>query len=76
MKNITRRMIIKGMVLFWISLTVAPAYAVEGAGTPKAQLPKDVYDFGTVYEGPDVFQYIVIKNIGDADLNIARVRGG
>jgi hypothetical protein len=75
-KNVARRMIIGAMVLFWMSPAVFPAYAAEGAGAPKAQLPSDVYDFGTVYEGPDVFQNIVIKNTGDADLNITRIRGG
>jgi hypothetical protein len=76
MKCITRKIIIEVMVLFCISVTFAPAYATDVKGAPKAQLPKDVYDFGTVYEGPDVFQYIVIKNTGAADLEITRVRGG
>jgi hypothetical protein len=76
MKRITRKIMIEVMVLFCISVTFAPAYAADGEGAPKAQLPKDVYDFGTVYEGPDVFQHIVIKNAGDADLQIIRVRGG
>ena len=76
MKRITSRIMIEVMVLFCISVTFAPAYAADVKGAPKAQLSKDVYDFGTVYEGPDVFQYIVIKNTGDADLEITRVRGG
>jgi hypothetical protein len=76
MKRITRKIITELLVLFFISMTFVPAYAAEGEGAPKAQLPKDVYDFGTVYEGPDVFQHIVIKNTGDADLKITRVRGG
>lgn len=76
MKRITRKIMIEVMVLFCLSVAFAPAYAAEGEGAPKAQLPKEVYDFGTVYEGPDVFQYIVIKNTGDADLQIIRVNGG
>lgn len=76
MKHITRKIMIEAMVLFCISVVFTPACAAEGEGAPKAQLPKDVYDFGTVYEGPDVFQHIVIKNTGDADLEITRVRGG
>jgi hypothetical protein len=76
MKRIKHKIMIEVMVLFCISVTFAPAYAAERDGAPKAQLPKDVYDFGTVYEGPDVFQHIVIKNIGNADLKVTRVSGG
>lgn len=64
------------MVLFCISVTFVPAYAADGEGAPKAQLSKDVYDFGTIYEGPDVFQNIAVKNTGDADLEIIRISGG
>lgn len=76
MKRIASRMMIGLMVLFYISPTFAPVHAAEGTGTPAAQLAKDVYDFGTVYEGPDVFQDIAIKNTGDADLEIIRIGSG
>jgi hypothetical protein len=64
------------MVLFCISVTCIPADAAGETGTPTAQLVNDVYDFGTVYEGLDVFQDIAIKNTGDANLEITRINGG
>jgi len=44
----------------------APLAFVEGV----------LYDFGTVLEGNDVLHDFVIKNKGDADLEIVKVKSG
>jgi hypothetical protein len=45
---------------------------------PKARavLPTDSFDFGSVYEGNDVFHDFIIKNEGTADLKIINVKSG
>lgn len=60
--------------LFCILFSVVTLQAA--AGNPAAQLAKDIYDFGVVYEGPDVYQDIAIKNTGAADLEIIRIGTG
>ena len=64
------------MFLICLFLMVFPDVGAGKPGAPTAQLAQDVYDFGVVYEGPDIFQDIAIKNIGEADLEITRVDGG
>lgn len=76
MKRITSRIMMGLMILFGISLTLSPVYAAEETGAPKAETTLDVYDFGVAYEGMDVFQDIVVKNTGDADLEIVRIGTG
>jgi hypothetical protein len=41
-----------------------------------AVLASDSYDFGTVYEGNNVFHDFIIKNEGTADLKIIKVKSG
>jgi hypothetical protein len=74
MARITNSIRVWLMAMFIILIAFAPAWAAEGA--PKAELAQDVYDFGIAYEGVDVFQDIVIKNTGDADLEIIRIGTG
>lgn len=74
-RNINRIMI-GLMILFGISVTLPPVYAAEETRTPKAEMTQDVYDFGTAYEGVNVYQDITIKNTGDADLEIIRIGTG
>ena len=76
MKRITSRIMIGLMILFGISFTLSPVYAAEETGAPKALMTQDVYDFGTAYEGVNVYQDITIKNTGDADLEIIRIGTG
>ncbi len=58
------------------ALTVV--YADEGAdeGVPSAFVEGISYDFGTVLERINVIHDFVIKNKGDADLEIVKVRTG
>jgi hypothetical protein len=60
--------------LFCLMVTVGPAHGADGI--PKAVLPQNVIDFGVAYEGVDIFQDILIKNDGDADLEIVRIGTG
>jgi len=56
----------------------APAQAPPVAMDPNAVavLPTDSFDFGTVYEGNEVFHDFIIKNEGTADLKIVNVKSG
>lgn len=74
MTRITNRIMMGLMALFCISIAVSPVHSADAA--PKAVMAQDVYDFGIAYEGVDVFQDIVIKNTGDADLEIIRIGTG
>jgi hypothetical protein len=41
-----------------------------------AVIPSDSYDFGSVYEGNDVFHDFIVKNGGTSDLKIIKVKSG
>ncbi len=43
---------------------------------PKVEIESLSYDFGSVFEGNDVIHDFVIKNTGDAPLDIEKVRTG
>ena len=61
------------MVLsFFIILTSAHA----GEGMPAAFIEADTHDFGEVFEGREVTHDFIIKNNGDADLEIQSVKAG
>ena len=49
-------------------------HAVEGV--PSAFIEGISYDFGTALEGIDVIHEFTIKNKGDADLEIVKVKSG
>jgi len=57
-------------------LCVYPFVALAGQTGPKAMVETHDYDFGSVMEGEDVRHDFVIKNIGDAPLNIRGTRTG
>jgi hypothetical protein len=42
----------------------------------RAVLPTDSFDFGSVYEGNDIYHDFIIKNEGSADLKIINVKSG
>jgi hypothetical protein len=50
------------------------AHATEGK--PVAVVENDSYDFGFKFEGLDVIHDYIIKNTGDADLEILTVKAG
>lgn len=52
----------------------ASAHAAEGK--PAAVAEVDSYDFGIVYEGADINHDFIIKNTGDAKLEIKTVKTG
>lgn len=52
------------------------ASAHAGEGKPVALAEIDTYDFGKVFEGSDVTHAYIIKNTGDADLEIQSVHAG
>jgi hypothetical protein len=43
-------------------------------GQPVAVVEADTYDFGEVYEGTDIIFDFIVKNTGDADLEILTVK--
>ena len=74
MSRITNSLMMGMVALFGIWMAVVPLHAAEG--TPKAEMTQEVYDFGIAYEGVAVFQDIIVKNTGDADLEIIRIGTG
>lgn len=56
-------------------LCLLPLMAVAQPA-PKAELESLSHDFGSVLEGNDVIHGFVIKNTGDAPLDIEKVRTG
>lgn len=50
--------------------------AHAGEGKPVALPEVDFYDSGKVFEGADVTHAYIIKNTGDADLEIQSVKAG
>lgn len=59
-----------------ILLCSIPFIGMAGQTGPKAVIETKDYDFGSVMEGNDVVQDFVIKNTGDAPLDIQKVRTG
>ncbi|MDA8404632.1 MAG: hypothetical protein M0Z56_10635 [Desulfobacteraceae bacterium] len=59
-------------VCFFTVLTSARA----GESKPVAVTLSDAYDFGEVFEGPDAIHEYIIKNTGDANLEIKNVKAG
>lgn len=54
----------------------AASVSCAGEGKPVAVMETDTYDFGEVFEGTDVIHDFIIKNTGDADLEIKEVKAG
>ena len=66
--------------LFHFILTACFAGLISSAhvseAKPVAVPVNDSYDFGEVYEGVDVTHDFIIKNTGDADLEIQKAKAG
>jgi hypothetical protein len=58
------------VVCFLVGLSPARA----DTGRPVAVIENSAYDFGEVYERTDIIADFIIKNIGDADLEIQTVK--
>lgn len=52
------------------------ASAQADSGKPIAAVEIDTYDFGPAFEGSDITHDFIIKNIGDAKLEIQTVKTG
>jgi hypothetical protein len=59
-------------VIICFLAVLTSAYA--GEGKPIAVIEADTYDFGEVYEGTDIIANFIVKNTGDADLEILTVK--
>jgi hypothetical protein len=59
-------------VCFFSTLTLAHA----SESKPVAFIENDSYDFGEVFEGTDVTHVFIIKNNGNADLEIQNAKAG
>ena len=60
-------------VIVFSSFTLL-SFAYAGKGGPIAVIEADTYDFGEVYEGTDIVSNFIVKNTGDADLEIQTVK--
>ena len=58
------------------TLALLPLMPGVVAAAPNAEIGAAVYDFGAVLEGTDVVHGFVIRNTGDAALEIKNVRTG
>jgi len=58
------------------ALALLPLMPGLAAAAPNAEIGAASHDFGTVLEGTDVLHGFVIKNTGDAVLEIKNVRTG
>jgi len=56
--------------LIWIMLLLGTPLAVSATLGPKAQVPETTFDFGEIFEDRELTHTFVIKNIGDALLEI------
>ena len=69
---------VSNLIHFFIVLSffiiIAPAHA--GEGMPAAFIEADSHDFGEIFEGKDLTHDFIIKNKGDADLEIQSVKAG
>lgn len=59
-----------------LSLICVAAFSHAGAGKTVAVVESEAYDFGEVFEGADVVHDFIVKNTGDADLEIQSVKAG
>ena len=72
---------LRSIFLRWIllSMLLAPVSGAAGqtpAKGPEAFLPENVYEFQPVLEGTQVVHEFVLKNKGEAPLNILQVKSG
>ena len=67
-----------GLLVLALSLCVTflPGMAVGGDGAPVAVVEESSFEFSPQFEGTDVIHDFIIKNKGDADLNIVEVKAG
>jgi hypothetical protein len=56
--------------LIWILLVLCTPLAAAATLGPKAQVPETTFDFGEIFEDVELTHTFVIKNIGDALLEI------
>jgi hypothetical protein len=55
-------------------IIVTSTHANEGQ--PVAAVEIDSYDFGKIFDGTDIIHDFIVKNTGDADLEIQDVHAG
>lgn len=53
-----------------------PASPAEQVKTPKVVVPEMVYEFSDIYEDNEVVHDFVVKNAGEAELDILSVKPG
>ncbi len=72
-RRINRLLVLAALILVAAGMPAA-AWAYEVA--PVAVIESPSYDFGSVYEGIDVYHDFIVKNTGTADLEIQKVKSG
>jgi len=68
--------IIVKIAVLGMLLCLLPLMAHADQSAPEAVLENVTHDFGSVFEGNEVVYGFVIKNTGDAPLDIEQVRTG
>lgn len=71
-----RPRILTGIFLFFILFIAATSHATENMGIPSADVPEPSYTFESAVEGGYVTHDFIIRNIGDAPLEISKVKTG
>lgn len=68
--NVSR--LFRFVIIICFLAVLTSAHAAEAK--PIAVIEADTYNFGEVYEGTDIISDFIIKNTGDADLEILTVK--
>ncbi len=64
------------LAVFWAGLISMAVAADAPARAPRAMFPETVFTFGTVVEGNKVTHAFVLRNEGDAALQILNMKSG
>jgi len=74
MNNQISLKVVKTIIAICFFSILSSAHATEGK--PVAVIEKDSFDFGSKFEGVEIIHDYIIKNTGDADLEIQSVKSG
>ncbi|PIE71755.1 MAG: hypothetical protein CSA22_01135 [Deltaproteobacteria bacterium] len=65
-----------GLFLIGMGLASSLQAAETATGTPKLVFPESRFDFKSAIDGATIVHDFVVKNSGDAELSIKRVKSG
>lgn len=81
MKIVSRTLFVALLLVFSSGLAAAAgeppvAGAAASTGGPVVQLPETSFDFGEMYDGKEYLHEFIVKNVGNATLQIKKVMPG